>query len=333
VPVRQRDVARLAGVSPRTVSNVVNEYVHVSPEVRVKVRAAIDELGYRRSAAARGLRLGRTGMIALAVPSLRERYFADLAEAVVHQAELHDLTVMIEVTGGHRDRERLVLSGGRSSLTDGALMSAVELTKTDAKMAAGAAYPLVLIGDRHIPGPFDHVAIPNSEGAHAAVTHLLELGRRRIALLGDANANKSGQLRRRGFLTALAAAGVEFDARWELATSWTREAGRTAVAELLEQGDRPPDGIFALNDSLALGALVALAEYDVRVPVDLAVVGFDDIEEARFSNPPLTSVAPSVAEIARLGVDLLVRRLDEPERKAHHLVSQFHLVHRRSTIA
>lgn len=322
--VRQSDVARYAGVSPRTVSNVVNGYVHVSGEVRAKVQAAIEELGYQRSAAARGLRLGRTGLIALGVPSLRERYFADLAEAVVHEAERRELTVMVEVTGGRRERERLVLGGGRSSLTDGALLSAIELTKADARLAAGSAYPLVLIGDRQLDGPFDQVSIPNVAGAEAAVRHLVAVGKRRIALLGDATANKSGRLRRRGFLAALAEAGLEIQA--ELAVPWTREAGRAAANEL-----RKADGVFALNDSLALGALVGCAELGIDVPGELAVVGFDDVEEARYSNPPLSSVAPSVGEIARRGVELLVRRLAEPERAAEHVTSQFRLVVRRST--
>ncbi|WP_460650988.1 LacI family DNA-binding transcriptional regulator [Kribbella endophytica] len=322
--VRQSDVARYAGVSPRTVSNVVNGYVHVSPEVRAKVQAAIDELGYQRSAAARGLRLGRTGLIALGVPSLRERYFADLAEAVVHEAERHELTVMVEVTGGRRERERLVLGGGRSSLTDGALLSAIELTKADARVAAGSAYPLVLIGDRQLDGPFDHVAIPNVAGAEAAVGHLVAVGKRRIVLLGDAKANKSGRLRLRGFLAALAKAGLEPAA--ELAVPWTREAGRAAAHELGQA-----DGVFALNDSLALGALVGCAELGIDVPGELAVVGFDDVEEAQYSNPPLTSVAPSVGEIARRGVELLVRRLAEPERAAEHVTTDFRLVVRRSS--
>ena len=336
MPVRQSDVARLAGVSPRTVSNVVNGYVHVSAEVREKVQAAIDELGYRRSDAARGLRLGRTGVIALAVPSLRERYFADLAEAVVHQAEQRGLTVMVEVTGGDRDRERLVLGGGRSSLTDGALMSAVGLTRADAKYAAGAAYPLVLIGDRQLPGPFDQVSIPNEEGAAAAVRHLVEQGCRRIALLGDPGASKSGELRLRGFSAALDEAGIAVDPAPLWSAGWTRGEGRQVLAERLkdslEAGIEWPDGLFAMNDSLALGALVALAEYGVRVPGEMAVVGFDDVEEARFSSPPLTSVAPSVEEIAQLSVELLAGRLQDPSREGRRLASRFQLRERESSI-
>nr|WP_273482949.1 substrate-binding domain-containing protein [Kribbella italica] len=273
-------------------------------------------------------------MIALGVPSLRERYFADLAEAVVQEAERHELTVMVEVTGGRRERERLVLGGGRSSLTDGALLSAIELTKADARLAAGSAYPLVLIGDRQLDGPFDHVAIPNVEGAHAAVAHLVAVGKRRVVLLGDAKANKSGRLRRRGFLAALAEAGL--DPAGELAIPWTREAGRAGMIDLVRRPGargraKAPDAVFALNDSLALGALVGCAELGIDVPGELAVVGFDDVEEARYSNPPLTSVAPSVDEIARRGVELLVRRLAAPERAAEHVTSRFELVVRRSS--
>jgi DNA-binding LacI/PurR family transcriptional regulator len=327
VPVRQRDVAKLTGVSPRTVSNVVSGYAHVSAEVREKVQAAINELGYRRSDAARGLRLGRTGVIALAVPSLRERYFADLAEAVVFEAEQHGLTVMIELTGGTRDRERLVLNGGRSSLTDGALMSALSLRTADVKLAAGPAYPLVLLGDRELRGPFDHVAIPNEAGTYAAVRHLLDLGRRRIALLGTADST-TGSLRLKGFRRALKEAGL--DPALHLQAPWTRAGGESAITALLASDGQLPDALFAMNDTLALGALTALATHNIAVPADVAVIGFDNIDESRHSTPPLSSIAPSVEELASTGITLLTSRLADPARPPERVASQFQLIKRRS---
>jgi DNA-binding LacI/PurR family transcriptional regulator len=194
----------------------------------------------------------------------------------------------------------------------------------------------VLIGDRQLPGPFDQVSIPNEEGAAAAVRHLLEQGCRRIALLGDPGASRSGELRLHGFSAALEKAGIVVEPALLWTAGWTRGEGRQVVADLLkanlEAGVEWPDGLFAMNDSLALGALVALAEYGVRVPEEIAVVGFDDVEEARFSSPPLTSIAPSVEEIARLAVELLAARLEDPTRKGRRLASRFQLNERESTI-
>jgi DNA-binding LacI/PurR family transcriptional regulator len=129
--VSMSDVARHAGVSQRTVSNVVNNYVHVSPATRARVQASLDALGYRPNTAARRLRTGRTGTVTLAVPSFRERYFADLAEAVVGAARDRGTTVLVETTGGHRDTELALLRGGGDVLTDGVIMSAVALGRDD----------------------------------------------------------------------------------------------------------------------------------------------------------------------------------------------------------
>src|SRR5919109_702630 len=171
--VTMRDVARHAGVSPKTVSNVMNGYPYIREATRTKVLASIDALGYQMNISARNLKSGRTGIIGLAVPELSLPYFAELAEAVLEAATEHGLTVLIEQTGADRDHELTVLSAARGLLVDGLLFSPLALGPDDAEFLRTST-PMVLLGERIFHGPVDHVMIDNVTGTQAAVRHLLE---------------------------------------------------------------------------------------------------------------------------------------------------------------
>lgn len=328
-----RDVARLAGVSVKTVSNVVNDSPYVSGQTRARVLAAIDELGYRMNFSARNLSLGRTGMIALAVPELSLPYFGELADAVIAAAAGCGYTVLIEQTGGVRARELEVLSSDRRRMTDGLIFSPIGLRPVDAPRL-DVDYPIVLLGERTLHGGVPHVAMANTDGARAVAEHLLATGRRRIALIGsfDERGPSAGSKRTRGFLEVLDAAGVRHDpARTGEALAWTRETGAAAMRQVLDRGVEI-DAVFGLNDVLALGAMRVLYERGLRVPEDVAVAGFDDIEDGRFARPSLTTVEPGRVQIARTAVALLVERLANGERSgAPELVADFRLHVREST--
>lgn len=332
------DVARVAGVSIKTVSNVINDYPHVREATRARVLEAIEALGYRPNLSARGLRSGKTGVIGLAVPALRENYFAELADAVIRAAESRGLHVVIEQTNGEREKELLSLTGGRLRLTDGMLFSPVSLGQSDAD-ALNAPFPVVLLGERIFDGPTDHVLMHNTSSARAAVQHLLGIGRRRIAVIGAAEHESadasSASLRVQGYRQALDEAGVPFDP--DLVRSvdhWHRETGAAATRGLIADGIRF-DAIFALNDTLGLGALRALGEAGIRVPEDVAVIGFDDIDETRYSVPSMSSIDTGREEIAQVAVDLLIERINEKGEKQppRRIKPDFRLVARESTAA
>ncbi|WP_243882644.1 LacI family DNA-binding transcriptional regulator [Cellulomonas dongxiuzhuiae] len=333
-----QEVARRAGVSNKTVSNVVNDHPHVRPETRARVQQAIAELGYRPNLSARGLRSGRTGVIGLAVPQLRQPYFAELADAVIAAAERRGLGVIIGQAGADRDHETAVLANGLRQ-TDGMLFSPEHLGTEDRHLLDDVTYPLVLLGERIFGGPDDHVTMHNVEGARAAVEHLVGLGRQRIAVLGAHPDRRSGQmrpsdLRVRGYREALAVAGLPEDPRLERAVApWLPQDGVDATRELLASGVEF-DAIFALNDSLAIGALRALAQAGRRVPDDVAVIGFDNIGDGRFSTPSLSSVDPGREEIAETAVAMLVERIEAGTRDVRpprlHKAA-FHIVAREST--
>jgi DNA-binding LacI/PurR family transcriptional regulator len=330
--VRLREVAQRAGVSVKTVSNVVNEYVHVSTATREKVQRAIDELHYRPNLSARSLRRGRSGLIALAVPEIDFPYFAELANHVVRAAETHGWTVLIDQTDGLARREELVLGGISSHLIDGVIFSPLASGRRQLQERTDQL-PMVLLGERAPKGTIDHVGIDNVGAAKEAVLHLAALGRTRLGAIGiqRRRGSATSQLRARGYRAGLKAAGLDQDDSLVMtAESYHRADGRSAMVALLDR-PHPPDAVFCFNDLLALGALRAARERGLDVPGDVALVGFDDIEECAYSSPTLSSIRPDKARIAQLAVELLARRLAYGPGPAQDVVAPHELVVRESS--
>ncbi|WP_307806997.1 LacI family DNA-binding transcriptional regulator [Naasia sp. SYSU D00057] len=328
------DVARHAGVSHQTVSRYLRGYENIRPETRERVEAALGTLDYRANIPARNLRQGRTGAISLAVPSLNQPYFAELAQSVISAAREQGLTVFVETMENDRQRELEVLSRSRGNLVDGVLFAPTVVTAEELRQQE-VTFPLVLLGDRIFHSDFDHVAMANAAGARAAVQHLISLGRSRIAAIGVEPPGSAGaaQLRRDGYRQALEEAGLPLDPALEReGGSWIKESGVRSAEALLASGVEF-DAVFGFNDALALGALRALLRAGVRVPDDVAVVGFDDTEDGLFSTPSLTSISPGRDEIARLAVELLTRQFDgSPHEPAREVEASFSLSVRESTM-
>lgn len=329
------DVARLAEVSIKTVSNVINDYPHIRPSTREKVEAAIAQLGYQPNLSARSLRSGRTGVVSLALPELSLSYFAELADTVIAAAERRGLTVLIELTGGDRERELDMLRSPRRKLSDGLLFSPLGLGQDDVGLI-GVAYPLVLLGERIFGGPADHVTMQNVEAGRAATDFLIERGRRRIALVGvhEGEVIGSAGLRLRGYREALDAAGIPFDpALMGYTDLWHRGDGATSMRQLLASGVTF-DAVFGMNDTLALGAMRVMQEAGIRVPEDVAVIGFDNLDETQYSLPSLTTVDPGRDEIAESAVRVLLERIEagaEGPQPAREILAPFSIVEREST--
>ena len=329
-----KDVAARAGVSVKTASNVINDYPFVRPETRARVQRAVDELGYRPNLTARRLRTGRSGLIALSLPEITMPYFAEMASLIVDAAEQRGWTVLIDRTGGERGHEQRTTAGIRADLIDGSIVSPLSMTSADIA-AISPVHPVVLLGERLVNTGVDHIAVDNVAAAEQATAHLIAVGRRRIAVIGDqpSGDQQTSALRLEGYRAALAKAGVV--AHHELAGpggAYGREDGYRAMRQLLA-ADPPPDAVFCFNDPLALGALRAAAEAGVRVPEQIAVVGFDDIEDCRFVSPSLTTIAPDKAFIAARAVELLVGRMTgELVTPPQDVVAAHRLVVRESTI-
>lgn len=327
-----KDVALRAGVSVKTVSNVVNGAPHVRDETRERVLAVIERIGYHVNASARNLRKGRKGLVGLVVPQLSQPYFAELASAFMEVAAERGLVVVIEQTGGDRARELDVLHGPRRSTTDGLVFSPQALSQKDEPEIPDQT-PLVLLGERVFSPRVDHVTMRNVQAARAVVVYLLSRGRKRIALLGAHADDPDGpwELRSQGYLEGLAGAGLA--ASPELiaeAQQWSLAGGAAAMARLLESGEQF-DAVFCLNDALAIGAVHALQLRGVRIPDDVAVVGFDDIEETRYTTPTLTSVHFGRTDISCAALDLLEARIEGSASTPRLIEAQFQIEERGST--
>lgn len=328
------DVARAASVSIKTVSNVINGYPHIRPETRERVETAIDLLQYKPNRAARSLRSGRTDMIGLIVPDLRNPYFAELADDVMRAARELGFSVLIEQFDLDRESELAALRDAHLRGLDGILHSVLTLEQGDAALLERVPVPMVLLGERIFDSSRDHVTMRNTEGAEAATAHLLGIGRRRILALGTHPDEEVGSpgLRLRGYTDALTTAGVPLDDALVIPVDlWHRADGADAMRAVLDAGVEF-DGVVAFNDSLALGALRVLLERGVNVPDDVAVIGFDDLDETRYSLPALSTIAPGRSQIARTAVELLVARIRGTDvGPPREIFTDFSLVAREST--
>nr|WP_245190009.1 LacI family DNA-binding transcriptional regulator [Leucobacter exalbidus] len=341
-----KDVAALAGVSYRTVSNVINGHRYISDATRVSVEAAIAELGYRPQQAARQLRSGRSMLLTLSVPFVSHPYFAQLAHAVVTEAERVGYDVVIDETRGLVERELRVAGGFRTLLTDGIIFSPLSID-VDQIVAAQSATPLVLLGERPRDARVDSVVVNSVTSSAAATRHLIDAGCRAPGFLGAVSPGVVGappaDLRLGGYQRALDEAGFTVRPEHVIAVSqwdvtgpdgvYTRQEGYDRMREVLAcpGGLAEMDGLVCANDQLAVGALRALREAGLNVPGDISVIGWDDIPEAGFTSPPLTTIAPDVNAIARLAIEVLLRRIADRDAAPALMSAPYRLVEREST--
>jgi len=335
----QADVAELAGVSRKTVSNVVNQYPHVSKDLVQRVNAAIATLGYRPNQAARTLRTGRTRTIQLVVPELDVPYFAELARGVVRAAESRNFSVLIRQTFGDRERETRAIDGDLGDHADGTILSPVS-SNLDSIRDRQSPSPVVLVGELQGGDSLPHIGIDNEAAAHDATAHLISRGRRRVGFIGaqDRDDSRMAQMRRAGWARALETAGLDPDESLVRYTDgYHRADGAAAMRDLIESA-AGVDAVFCATDLLALGAIRAAFDAGVRVPQDVAIAGFDGVDEGRYSVPSLTTIAPNKQLIAERAVERLVELMAElddpyetPRDAAPEVLIPFELIVRESS--
>ncbi|MBG6191700.1 DNA-binding LacI/PurR family transcriptional regulator [Arthrobacter sp. CAN_A212] len=329
--VRLADVAAVAGVSMKTVSNVVHDYPHVAPEMRRKVQQAIDELGYKPNLTARRLATGKTGMIALAIPEIDHPYFSELSRYIAEEASARGYRVLVEQTLSSPAAERAVLNDREAGVVDGVIFHPVSMDSTEVARLKRDV-PVVLLGESTMPVTTDHVMIDNVVAAQEGVAHLLAQGRRRIAFLGVVEGDLTGSTDQRllGYQQGLLDAKMIPDPRLVLSvTDFTPEESARAVREARESG-LVFDGLICRDDRFATGALFALRTAGARVPQDVAVVGWDDTELGRWATPTLTSIAPDKRELAATALQLLGERIDGYQGIGRHRIVSHSLIVRES---
>ena len=294
-------------MSKTTVSHVLSGNRPVALETRERVQRSILTLGYRPDGLARSLRTRRTHMVALILPDITNPYYPVLARGLEEGVERGGYRAFICSSEGDPDRERAFLREVCDRGVDGIVLDSFHLTVDDLHAATGGRLPVVWIGGTPMEHPgVDSVRSDDDGGAHAATKHLLERGHRLIAMLDGPRG--SGTARREGYRRALSEAGLPAYPEPLLRSDWTRVGGRVAVTQLLALDPRPT-AVFCSNDLTAIGALDVARAASLRVPDDLALVGFDDIEPAALVTPPLTTVVNSAFETGREAGRLLEERM------------------------
>jgi LacI family transcriptional regulator, galactose operon repressor len=310
-----KDVAREAGVSVATVSRVFNESAVVSQETARNVREVAERLNYWPNGVARSLITNRTQAIGVMLPDLFGEFYSEILrgmDCTARKAGFHLL-----VSSSHADAHELVAAlrtiRGR---IDGLIVMAPDLDAGSAIRAAAAALPLMLIAPEAGFEAHDTIAIANRKGAHAVVRHLARLGHRRIATIAGPVHNADARQRLEGYRAALREGGAETSAAFEILGDFTEPSGYEAGARLLKIHPRP-SAVFAANDYMAIGVMGSLSDAGVRVPEDIAVVGFDDIPMSRYLNPALTTVH---VDAYRLGERAIERLLEPPSERTGQAV-------------
>jgi len=307
------DVARRAGVSRATVSRVLNEYPHVRPQVRTDVQRAIRALRYRPDQVARSLARRETKTLGLVVADITNPFYAETARAIVETARGHGYHVILCNTDNlHRLQEEYV-EVLRQRRVDGIIFGSVFLDDPVVEALVEAGYPCVMYNRRLRSGRGNYIVLDNASASHDLTRHLLDLGHRHIGFITGLRDLSTASERLRGYRAALRAAGLPADPRLMRPGAFKAEMAQRAAQELLKL-PRRPTAIMAGNDLMALGVMQAAGDLGLRVPEDLAVVGFDDIEIAAHRQIQLTTMAQQKAEMGRMAVVWMLEIIRDPRR-------------------
>ncbi|MER3437824.1 MAG: LacI family transcriptional regulator [Chloroflexota bacterium] len=330
------EIARLAGVSRSTVSRVVNDDPRVSPAARQRVEAIIRAQNFHPNAAARSLASRRTRILGLLIPHavgklFRDPFFPVLIEGVVqacNEAD-HNVALMMETTEGGATSDHVYQRVIRGHHVDGVIIASSVVEDPIITRLQDDGFPFVLVG-RHPQHQVSFVDVDNRGGAHAAVAHLLSHGRRRVGIITGPRNMIASIDRYAGYVTALQEAGSLPEPALTVASDFTRRGGYLAMQHLLEAPGGPPDGVFIASDTMASGALQAVRDANLRVPDDVAIVGFDGLEETLVSRPVLSTVVQPIVDEGREAVRMLLELMEHPERAPLQRVLPTHLVIRQS---
>jgi LacI family transcriptional regulator len=325
------DVARKAGVSTTTVSHIINGTRYVSDELKVKVEAAIRELGYRPNSLARGLRRGESKTLGLIVPDNSNPFFAEILRSIENIGYEHGYAVILCNSDDDIKKEISYTELLVAKQVDGIVFITTNNSCEHLQEIIDEGIPIVVI-DRDIPlSGTDVLLVDNFHGGYMATRYLIELGHRRIACItGPSLLNPSAD-RVNGYKQALSEAGIPENPAWIVTGDFQYRGGELGIEQLLQLDERPT-AVFACNDMMALGALRGLRKAKLSVPRDISLIGFDDISLTSVVSPALTSVAQPLHEISRLAFELLIERIQQKgeNHEAKRIVLPTQIVERES---
>jgi len=326
------EVAELAGVSRSTVSRVVNNNSNVKSETRERVMDVISELNFSPNAAARSLAGGKTGIFGLVIPMgvyrlFTEPFFPILIQTVSHTCNQREISVMLWLAEPEFER-RMINQILTNDLIDGVIVSSMRIGDPIVDALSVSNMPFILIGRHPTDLSVSYVDVDNILASRRVVSHLLGNGRRRIATITGNQDMIVGQDRLEGYRQALNMAGISAEPELEIEGFFTQDGGYQAMRNLL---DKNVDAIFAASDSMALGAIKAIQDAGLRVPDDIAVVGFEDAPFAVDTNPPLTTVRQPTDKLGSYAVEMLVELIESSDGSSRRMILPAELVIRASS--
>ncbi len=330
--VTMKDVAKRAGVSATTVSHVINQTRHVEEGTQQAVETAMAELGYHPNSLARSLRSGETKTIGLIVPDGSNLFFADIARRIEDMGYQHGYSVILCNSDNDLKKQRNYINTLIAKQVDGLIFISAGESKTDLQRLADSGIPVV-VADRIVPLSLaDVVLLENEKAGYVAVKHLTDLGHRRIACITGPSGISPSQLRVDGYARALDEVGELVNPEYVIAGDFTFRGGQRAMEKLLSVSP-PPTAVFVLNDMMAIGAISEARRRGYRVPEELSVVGFDDIELASALTPSLTTMAQPIRKIAEIATRRLIDKMhvDTGDWKNEQFLLTAELIVREST--
>lgn len=307
-----RDVAERAGVSLTTVSHVINRTRFVSDDVTTRVQQAMEDLNYRPNELARSLRRGQTKTLGLILPDSANPYFAEIGHAIEATSSTLGYNVILCNTHGAEDQEEHYINVLRNKQVDGIIFVATGDKASSISDTLGENFPILLV-DRELVGVHtDVIIVDNHQGGLLATRHLLELGHRRVACISGPSTVRPSAERISGYIQALEEYDLAFDSNLFRTGDFHPNSGYLAALDLLQQPD-PPTAIFTCNDLMAIGVIRAASETGCSIPADLALVGFDNIELAEYTIPPLTTISQPIEWMGEIAAKKLIQRIEEED--------------------
>lgn len=305
------DVAEEAGVSFSTVSRVVNNYKHVKPETRERVEAAMKKLGYVANLKARSLAGGRSQVIGMLIYGLETSYMVEIVRGVDLEISSSDYDLMLSTTYRRKLKESTYVTQLTQGMVDGLLFVLPRNLEAYTSDLDQKQFPYVLIDHPGIEsGRGNTITVTNWQGAYDATQYLIELGHRRIGFITGFVEVASAQERLAGYQTAIRDNGLFVDPELICKGDFLEESGFEAAQKFLNL-EKPPTAIFASSDASAFGAMRAINEAGYHVPRDVSLMGFDDLPEASYMRPTLTTVRQPLREMGQLATQLLIERLED----------------------
>lgn len=323
-----QEVAKKAGVSTATVSRVLNNRETVKEKTRIRVEQAIQELKYEPSALGRNLRNSESRLLLVLIPSISNPFYTEIINGIEDTAISKGYNILLCETDSNPKREAIYFNMVRNRLADGIILMDPTVNRKNLYDLA-SRHPIVQCSEFDEQGEISYVTIDNELAAYQAVKHLIKLGNRKVALINTDEKYLYARERRRGYEKALQEFDLPIESKWMRETGHLGfEGGQQAMRSLLNEADKP-NAVFSVSDVLAIGAMKEIQLQGLKVPDDIAVIGFDKISFSNMTNPTLTTIAQPMYKMGCISADMIINKIRGKEVES--LILDHELIIREST--